>query len=91
MSRAHAEITGLSRRIDLDAADSPKSEQIDDLRACLYRLHHMCTQPDSSASGDGIRIPPCLGALRGSNRCPRSGAVFGRAFGESRKRDWGSE
>lgn len=44
MSRAHAEIDRLARRIatHLTLADSdgvPASEQLDDLRACLYELH----------------------------------------------------
>lgn len=46
MSRAHAEIERLARRIDVhltlteaDADGGPVPEQLDDLRACLYGLH----------------------------------------------------
>jgi heavy metal translocating P-type ATPase len=44
MSRAHAEIERLARRIAThltlaDAAGGPAPEQLDDLRACLYGLH----------------------------------------------------
>ncbi|MFI6494412.1 heavy metal translocating P-type ATPase [Streptomyces sp. NPDC050564] len=44
MSRAHAEIERLARRIAMhltlaDAAGGPAPEQLDDLRACLYGLH----------------------------------------------------
>ncbi|KOU77428.1 ATPase P [Streptomyces sp. MMG1533] len=44
MSRAHAEIERLARRISThltlaDADSGPSKEQLDDLRACLYGLH----------------------------------------------------
>lgn len=47
MSRAHAEIDKLVRRLgrhlDLAADDGPRPEQLDDLRACLYGLYAVLT------------------------------------------------
>jgi hypothetical protein len=47
MSRAHAEIERLIRRlgrhIDLLGDGGPRPDQLDDLKACLYGLHAVLT------------------------------------------------